>query len=163
MRCKVASASIAALILTVSACGPSRPAVAPVTGRITVGGEPMTTGVIWFYPTTGRPATGLIDADGRYALGTFTKGDGALLGDHRVVIEARDLSQPEGQRSAPPSEPPADLPEAIKQEWASATASAGAAKIKWLVPERYAGLATSPLRATVNPGPNTIDFDLATP
>lgn len=36
-----------------------------------------------------------------------------------------------------------------------------AAEIKWLVPERYAWVATSPLRATVNPGPNTIDFDLA--
>lgn len=36
-----------------------------------------------------------------------------------------------------------------------------AAKIKWLVPEGYAGVATSPLRATVNPVPNTIDFDVA--
>lgn len=134
-----------------------------MSGTIAVSGKPVTSGVIWFYPEKGRAATGQIGPDGRYTLGTFTTQDGALLGDHRVVIEARDVSQPEVRRSTLPNEPPADLPEAIKQEWASAAASANAAKIKWLVPERYAGLATSPLRATVNPGPNAIDFDLPAP
>jgi hypothetical protein len=154
---------VAALLLTLSACGPARPAVAPVSGRITVSGKPVTTGVVWFYPDAGRAATGLIDADGRYTLGTFARADGALAGDHRVVIEAREILQPQVRRTPIKSDIPTDLPESIKQEWAAASASAGDAKIKWLVPERYAGVATSPLRATVNPGPNTIDFDLPSP
>lgn len=163
MRSRVIRASVAVLFLTLPACGPARPAIAPVSGRITVSGQPVTTGVVWFYPQAGRAATGLIDADGRYTLGTFTRGDGALLGDHRVVIESREFMQPQATRLPKASTIPADLPDAIKSEWAAVAASGSDAAIKWLVPQRYAATATSPLRASVKPGRNDIDFDLSTP
>jgi hypothetical protein len=36
-------------------------------------------------------------------------------------------------------------------------------EITWIVPEKYAAQATTPLRAEVQPGRNTIDFDIPSP
>lgn len=170
MRSSGACLCVAAVMLVaLPACGRSRPAVAPVGGRITLAGRPVTTGVVCFYPDAGRPATGVIGSDGRYTLGTFTQTDGALLGSHRVVIEAREAAaarpRPAATASPPPakSPPPADMPEEMKKEWVAGTLGPSDGKIKWLVPEMYAGAATSPLRATVERGQNTIDFDLPSP
>jgi hypothetical protein len=164
MRSKTAIAPlVAVMLLVVPACGPSRPAVAPVSGRISRDGKQVTTGVVWFYPAAGRPATGQIEADGRYTLGTFTQDDGALLGSHRVVIESRAIT--EAKRRPPPkvAQIPDDMPEAIRQEWEAGGLAAGAEGLTWLVPEKYAAQATTPLRAEVQPGRNVIDFDIPSP
>lgn len=161
MRSRTAIAPlVAVLLLTLPACGPSRPAVAPVSGRISCDGKQVTTGVVWFYPAVGRPATGQIEADGRYTLGTFTRDDGALLGSHRVVIESRTIT--EAKRRPPPKVTPLPdgMQEAMRQEWEAGGLAAGAEGITWLVPEKYAAQATTPLRAEVQPGQNVIDFDI---
>lgn len=151
-----------ALLLTAAGCGRSLPPVAPVSGRVTVAGKPVTTGAVWFYPSaSGRPAIGQISPDGRYTLATFAAGDGALLGEHRVVIEAREI---ERTSAAPPkaaAELPADLPEEVRREMEAGMLLRE--KVTWLVPEAYAAASTTPLRAAVKPGRNTIDFDLPAP
>jgi hypothetical protein len=155
----------AILAVTAAGCGPSRPAVAPVRGQITLGGEPVKTGVVWFYPaTSGRPAIGEIGADGRYTLGTFAKEDGAMLGSHVVVIESRMVSPPKNRPAAAPAATlPADTPEHIRREFESGLPMNAANEITWIVPEKYAAQATTPLRAEVQPGRNTIDFDIPSP
>ena len=151
---------VAALLLPLPACRPSRPAVAPVSGRITRDGKPVTSGVVSFYPVAGRPAAGQIDADGRYTLGTFTRNDGALLGSHRVVIEARSVTEGKRRPTTKVAQLSDDMPEAIRMEMEAGNATAGFEQITWLVPETYAAQATTPLRADVQPGRNVIDFDV---
>jgi hypothetical protein len=164
MRCSLASLPVvAALLLALPACGRSKPAVAPVSGRITLDGKPVTTGVVIFYPQTGRPATSQIGSDGRYTLGTFTPTDGALPGLHRVVIESRAAPASTPRPARPVGPPPPGTPDDIAQEWAAGTLSAIATETEWLVPEQYAAQSTTPLRATVSRGSNVIDFDLVTP
>lgn len=160
MRCSAAWLAVVALLLTLPACGRSRPSVAPVSGRITLDGKPVTTGVVFFYPETGRPATGPIDTDGRYRLSTFTPTDGALPGSHRVVIESRAVptAPPRTTRQAGP--PPPGTPADIAQEWTSGTLSAAATEFEWFVPKRFAAESTTPLRAVVESGRNIIDFTL---
>lgn len=150
-----------ALLLAAAGCGRSLPPVAPVSGRVMLAGKPVTTGAVWFYPAaSGRPAIGQIGSDGRYSLATFAPADGALLGEHRVVIDARKI-----ERTFAPSKAaadlPADVPEFVRREMEAGMPLRE--KVTWIVPEIYAAAATSPLRADVKPGPNSIDFELPAP
>src|SRR5690606_35570685 len=59
---------------------------APVTGRVTLDGTPLTSGVVFFVPVSGRGATGEIGADGTYRLGPYQPGDGAAVGTHQAAV-----------------------------------------------------------------------------
>lgn len=140
---------------TLAGCGPARPPVAPVSGTVMFRNKPLATGRISFYPESGRAATGLIGSDGRYSLTTFAAKDGALLGPHRVVIEAREIIPP----SQPPAKPVSTPSELIARELQMPAPDA-TASIKWIVPENYAALDTTPLTATVKAGKNVVDFTI---
>ena len=78
-------------------CGPKVPPTASVHGKVTIGGKPVTTGRITFYPENNvRPAIGAIGTDGAYRLTTFHSNDGAILGKHVVTIEAFEGSPVQG-------------------------------------------------------------------
>ena len=139
---------LAAAIVLIG-CGRPLPPVAPVSGFVTMNGKPVTTGMVMFHPEKGRAAIGPIGTDGCYSLTTFRSGDGALLGPHRVTIDARTVA-------GGPSKPlPMTLEEEMKQGTNLYPADPG---ITWIVPEKYALSETSPLTADVKPGSNTIDF-----
>src|SRR6187402_2127746 len=90
------------LALVTAGCGSKHPLTAPVKGKITIDGKPVTTGRISFHPVSGeRPALANIQPDGSYSLTTFEDGDGALLGRHKVSIKSTRIE------NAPP--PPKDL------------------------------------------------------
>ena len=163
MRTKIRSATalILGLVLGATGCGPARPAVAPVSGTVSVGGVPVKAGIVYFYPTTGRLAVGEIGPDGRYSLATFAAGDGAILGDHRVVIEAREV--PLADIPATQADTSPDASDALQERIAPARSSGSASLITWVVPEEYAAVATTPLRVTVQPGRNVLDFALPPP
>jgi hypothetical protein len=63
----------------------------PVSGKVTLGGEPLTAGVVVFTPDAGKgntskwTASGVIGKDGTYTLQTDTK-DGAPPGWYKVSI-----------------------------------------------------------------------------
>jgi hypothetical protein len=128
---------------------------APVSGRVTYNGKPVTAGRIMFYPESGRAAVGQLGPDGRYTLTTLQPGDGALLGSHRVAIEATRVGP--GSYQAPRS-----LEEEVElsRKGAPGGKVLVAGKVEWLVPEKYARPETSGLTATVRSGPNEINFDL---
>src|SRR5215213_7297166 len=85
----VASASLLA------GCGgdPSKPKLGRVSGTVTYKGQPVTKGLVTFVPvggagaTTGQSATGEIGKGGSFALSTFANGDGAVLGEHIVLVQ----------------------------------------------------------------------------
>jgi len=137
---------VALCTLSWSGCGPNRPETASVSGKVTYQGKPVTTGRIVFHPDDGRrPAMAAIEPDGSYKLTTFDSEDGAMLGKHRVTIKStRTVGGP--------------LPDDLKMEGQAAPAELP--KLEWLVPEKYSRKETTPLRAEVKEGENTIDFDL---
>ncbi|MCO6044748.1 hypothetical protein NG895_12595 [Aeoliella sp. ICT_H6.2] len=136
-------------LLLVAGCD-SGPDTAQVSGLIVFDGEKVPKGTISFYPVGGgRPASGQIQSDGTYKLSTFDPGDGALLGEHKVAIESKEVSG-----NAP-------KPKSLKEEVANPGASAVSnTTVTWIVPEKYAAVATSELTATVSEGDNKIDFNL---
>jgi hypothetical protein len=143
---RVVLLGIIVLCMALSGCGRGRPATATVGGRVTYRGKPVPSGRIAFQPEEGRLAMGTLGPDGSYTLTTFQPGDGALLGKHRVTIEATQ------QIGGGP------LPKSRKEEFRMGLGSSPV--IEWLVPEKYSRLATSPLKAEVKRGSNTINFDL---
>jgi hypothetical protein len=87
--------ALAALILVpCSGCGSGSGAVTalvPVKGKVTYKGQPLTSGVVHFEPDGyGRPATGKLQPDGSYTLGTLKEGDGVVAGEHLVTIGGFD-------------------------------------------------------------------------
>jgi hypothetical protein len=71
-------------------CGSSegaRATLLPVKGKVTYKGKPLTQGIVKFEPEGyGRRATGKLQADGTFVLGTFKEDDGAVAGSHQVFI-----------------------------------------------------------------------------
>jgi hypothetical protein len=80
-------------------CGTKGPELAPVKGKVTLDGRPMTHGHVGTIPPVGRGAHGDIQSDGTFELHTYAKGDGARVGAHKVGVAAYDASAPRGPES----------------------------------------------------------------
>jgi hypothetical protein len=120
-----------------SACGQSGPEKAKVSGKVTYNGKPVPKGTITFVSTKegGRNAVGSIETDGSYRVQTEQPGDGAILGDYKVTVYAHD----EAVLDYIPPKP---------------------VEPKILSPTKYENPNTTDLKATVQRGSNTINFDL---
>lgn len=128
----------AALLVTLAAgCGGVEERddvqLVPVTGLVTLNGQPLKDGTISFVAVNGpNNATGQI-TEGEYTLGTFASKDGVPPGEYRVSVTAW-------------KEPPQMGKEAIPA-----------------VPQKYLDATRSGLTATVTDEPEqTIDFELKT-
>jgi hypothetical protein len=102
----------AGLVLVFAGCGSSgdREKVVPVSGVVTYQGKPLEGYRVTFMPTDGRrPAIGLTDAEGKFALGTNEVGDGAVVGTHKVAfVWAPPVIGEPGQETV--TDNPANLP-----------------------------------------------------
>ena len=106
------------------------PDTAPVTGTVTLDGQPLEGATVNFKPGGGgRPSRGITDADGNYELMYSGTVQGAMLGTHTVSI----------LKEEDPQDEEADTVQ--------------------VVPERYFGK-DSELSAEVENAKNSIDFDL---
>jgi hypothetical protein len=89
--CSAASKMIRALLVIffagVVGCGDGRPTRVAVSGTVTIDGTPVMRGSIKFVPEKGRPSSGEIGPDGRFALTCYDGKDGALPGKHRVQVD----------------------------------------------------------------------------
>jgi hypothetical protein len=128
-------------LLTAPTCGcgsqSEHPETVPVQGKVTYHGQPVPKGTITFQPDDGQTATGEIQPDGTYRLGTFAEKDGAVPGHHKVMIIANDADPTKMPGSSPGYKPPKDL-----------------------VPKKYSQLETSGLEATVTKEKTAYDFEL---
>lgn len=133
-------------------CGSGQRETTPVSGKITVDGKPLTTGRIMFWPDDGGPtATSTIGSDGSYRLTTYRENDGAVLGPHKVTVEAVNITNPEAG--------PKSFSDELKNQSFYRNPPV---KTKELVPRQYALRQTSGLTAEVTRDVGTIDFDLKT-
>jgi len=109
-----------------------------VSGKVTYQGKPVTKGSVSFVSTDPqRPnANGPIGPDGAYTLQTIEPGDGARVGDYLVSISGK---APEDFNNPLPGVP---------------------VKVQSGLPAKYEKTDTSELKATVQAGSNSIDFDL---
>jgi hypothetical protein len=113
---------IAIALLCTTACGDRGPQLAPVTGTVTYKGKPVKTGRILFESVDGRSARGEI-VDGKIInVTTYDKDDGAIVGDHSIVIHSF-VREPKGMEIVPSA-----------------------------IPEKYNDLSTSDLTVTIMAG-----------
>lgn len=120
--------------------------VYPVSGQVTMGGNPVPNATVTFSPKSDQPtAIGRTDAEGRYQLRTYAEADGAAAGEYAVIISKAADAPAEEAAHGPDFETPAYPGQ----------------KAGSVLPEEYASAATTPLTATVTEGgENNIDFSL---
>jgi hypothetical protein len=126
------------LLLCVAGCGKDA-ATGSVSGVVRLDGKPLTLGSVRFIPSAGRSASGEIQSDGTFTLGTYGKRDGAVIGMHRVTVIAITPVPDAPKESRMLKENP---------------------KAKPLVPSRYNSPGSSGLTFEVKPGDNHAEFDL---
>lgn len=123
-----------AILLPALGCGGASD-VAPVSGSVTLNGQPVAGGFVFVTPEKGKMAKGEIGPDGAFTLGTYSSSDGARVGSHPVTV------------LPPPT-----------QEWSQP--SDGETR----VPARYASTQTSELTIEVEAGvDNKVTLSLTTP
>jgi hypothetical protein len=125
------------LLLGIVAGCSQNDSLAAVEGIVRLDGQPLTTGTVRFVPAAGRAATGQIQFDGTFKLGTIEDSDGAVIGMHKVAIIAYETSgndRPAYEAAAQSNKP--------------------------LVPQRYMAAGTSGITFEVKPGENRVEFDL---
>jgi hypothetical protein len=129
-------AAALALGLAAGCGGGDRLKTYTVTGKVTYKGKAVPNGTINFIPDgPGPSATGELQKDGTFTLKTYTAGDGAVAGKHKVVVVAladQKDALPEARSPTPPA----------------------------IVPNKFTSPATSTLTADVQAKDNVIDFDL---
>jgi hypothetical protein len=74
--------------LAAAGCGQSGPEIAPVSGRVTLDGQPVFEAEVLFQPDDMKsPSYGFTDKEGRYELGYKRGVKGALIGWHTISIQ----------------------------------------------------------------------------
>ena len=113
------------------------PTVGQVSGTVTFRGKPVTDGTITFInPTTGFAAEAGLSKDGSYVV--KTPEGGLVVGDYIVMVNPLIYVDASNPRTPPsPVERPASN-----------------------IPEKYRNQGRTPLRAAVQKGPNTFNFDM---
>jgi len=119
-------------------CGGSdRPKTYPAVGKVMYRNQPVQDAEVTLVPAKGPMATGKTDAQGQFQLSTFAPNDGAVAGEHSVLIVKKE-------KYADPKTPTSPY-----EMWRN------------VLPARYGSLQTSPLKATIQPdGPNQFTFEL---
>ena len=102
-------------------------------GVVTVDGAPVGPGSISLAPVDASQAgaMGSFGEDGRYAIVSAGRKEGARAGEYRVTIHGGEFGTESGQPPAPSK-----------------------------IPRRYGDPSTSDLNVTIEPGRQTFDFDL---
>lgn len=136
---KLALMIVAAGLLT--GCGDGKLKTWPVTGKVTFAdGEPLAGGTIQFQSklpaAAGLNAQGAIGADGTFRLSTYVDGDGAIEGEHQVIV-------------------------APAPYWETATPNEGPSQP--LLDAKYRSYETSGLTFTVKPGDNQCPITVERP
>ena len=98
---------------------------APVSGKVTYRGKAVPTGTVMFVPGEGPAATGEIGSDGSYKLTTFSPGDGAVIGTHKVTITAL-----QGMGNVLPEQRSATPPPLVPAKYLSGETSGLVAEVK---------------------------------
>jgi hypothetical protein len=120
-------------------CNSSGLDLAPVTGVVTLDGQPVADAGLYFTPVDakqGPPAVGTTDAEGVFSMITANQ-EGAVVGEHRVAVSKDESTAIPQSRGFP------------------------LYKLKHHIPEKYGDGSTSGLTATVVDDDNHFEFKLS--
>jgi hypothetical protein len=125
------------VLLLFAVVGCTKSEMVPVTGTLTLNGQPADNATVLFNPDgPGRMATGYTDASGKFALSTAAPSDGAMPGNYVVTLG-------EHYTDKAPAMPPPGQPLPMR------------------FPQQYGDPAKSPLKVTVERGAkNDFPFDI---
>ena len=98
----VAGSALAAVVLALTGCD-GGPTIVPVSGTVTLDGQPLAYGHVQVLPAGWRPASGRLDGSGRFTLTTTTPNDGCPVGTHPAVVLAGESITPETMKWHAPS------------------------------------------------------------
>lgn len=135
-----AAAGLLATSVLLAGCGGTTgvAGVVPVSGTVDYQGQAVAGATVVFHPDgEGRAASGITDAQGRFALTTLTAGDGALPGAYQVTVTKTEVIGGGTGDEEPGS---------------SALGQAAGPTVNSLLPEKYSRLETSGLTAEVAAG-----------
>lgn len=128
---------------------PNRPATYPVTGTVTLNGEPVEGATVVFQKTDrSHGAVGETGPGGSYSLTSFEANDGAVPGEYLVSIYKYPKEEVTGTEAT-----------SVEDYVQPDDNQAGAVPVN-LLPAQYARPETSELKATVTEAENKHDFDL---
>ena len=89
---------VTSLLVAIAGCAESidKPLLVPATGKVVFQGQPVTAGMIYFFPDRDAEyqkdnPSSLLQLDGSFTMKTFPFGDGVSPGKYRVVL-SRELS-----------------------------------------------------------------------
>ena len=113
------------------------PELRQVKGTILYNGDPVGEAAVAFYnDKSSRLASGRTDADGKFYLTSFNDNDGALPGEHTVVVSKTESSAAE------------EAPK-LSMDEAANVRQPKPRIVRKLLPAKYASVDTSPLKVTV--------------
>ena len=144
------------LLVAMIGCGPGMPDTVPVTGTVTLDGQPIEGASVSFLSEAGTTSTGKTDASGKFTLKTFVGSqsvDGCPPGSHQVGI-TKTIS--EGG--------PSSTQDAIERTktMANSAMNTSDVKVEYVVPAKYSTPTMSGLTADVVAGKdNTFTFELS--
>src|SRR5215203_6710467 len=126
---------LAVALLAASSVGCTKSDMIPVTGVLTLNGQPVADAEVMFNPKTkGRFAVGKTDATGHFKLSTGAPDDGAVPGEYAVTL----------CEYYPPDKPPKMTSGPLPSRF----------------PQKYGNPSTTPLTVKVEPGTkNEFTFD----
>src|SRR5262245_19879075 len=132
--------AIVAIVLFLVAPGCSGHNAASVSGSVTLDGQPLTTGMVSFYPDggNGAPANGQIDSSGNYSLSTGT--DVGLAPGKYIAIVVATKDPPQLYDKTGAEIPPIPI-----------------------TPAKYGSTNSSDLRIEVKAGKNSVPLALQSP
>ncbi len=118
MSCKLRSlhAIVLFVLLGPFAAGCREMKVAPVSGTVTLDGNPLKKASVVFQPEGGRPSFGVTDENGYYRLGYSMNEEGAEVGSCKVTLSTALESGDYGSKKSKELVPPRYLKEPVVVE-----------------------------------------------
>ena len=131
-------------VAALPACGPSGPRPVPVSGTVTVDGQPMAGASVMFMPQAeGQPGVGLTDEAGKFRLTSGSSQAGVMPGSYKVTVTLHKVTG-----------------FLADKDGLSGGIAPGGIREQWLVPQRYSNPQTSGLTAEVREGMEPVKLAL---
>src|SRR5262245_25885145 len=137
-KCQRTASLLRLTVITLFAGCSGSPSTYPVTGTVKLSnGTPLAGARVLFQPTgeASQPARAIIADDGTFKLGTFSRGDGAVPGHHKVAVYPK-VGEDAGNNMA------------------------AVARYRSIIDSRFQNIQTTPLEYTVQADRSANHFDI---